>query len=162
MLRSAGRMPAARPQITVSETAKSSTRQSKCVSRSIVAAPPVNIDSSRSRPQAATSRPSAPPTSDRIIVSQSSCRTTRQRPAPSAVRTANSRSRELARATSRLATLPQVIARSTPTIARTNRRDAEIAAQEGTRRAASHTMRSLFQSRAVIGARALIRVAASR
>ena len=64
VLRSAGRMPAARPQTIVTETANSSTRQSKLVSRSMIAAPPVNIDSSRSRPHAATSSPSAPPAHD--------------------------------------------------------------------------------------------------
>ena len=132
VLRSAGRMPgrqAADHRHRDGEQ-QDAPVEAACRDR-CVAAPPVNIDSSRSRPHAATISPSAPPTNDSIMVSTRSWRTTRQRPAPSAVRTAISRSRALARATSRLATLPQVIASSTPTIASsTKRRDGEIAAQE--------------------------------
>ncbi len=53
------------------------------------------------------------------MLSTSICRTRRARPAPSAARTANSRSRDVARANIRLPTLAQAI-RSTRTTAPNN------------------------------------------
>ena len=54
---------------------------------------------------APTAMPSAPPISDSTTLSVSSCRMMRRRPAPSAERTASSRVRAVARASSRFATL---------------------------------------------------------
>ena len=52
-----------------------------------------------------------------MALSISSCRMTRPRPAPSAVRTAISRSRDLARASIRLVTFTQEISRTKATAA---------------------------------------------
>ncbi len=64
---------------------------------------------SRSSETLASSRPSAPPMSASSVLSVSSCRNRRQRPAPSAARIAISRSRRTMRARSRLATLAATI-----------------------------------------------------
>ena len=62
--------------------------------------------------------PSAPPISESTTLSVSSCRTMRRRPAPSADRTASSRMRTVARASSRLATLAQQMRSTKPTTPR--------------------------------------------
>ena len=116
--RSAGPTPARSPVRAVTPTAKLSTRQSKLVSISIAVLPRANIESSRSRPHAAASRPRLPPTIAISIVSATSWRITRLLPAPIDKRIAISRSRAFARLISRLATLPHAIASSTPTIDR--------------------------------------------
>ena len=67
----------------------------------------------RRRPPAALPRP--PPSSEINRLSVSICRTRRQRPAPSAARTAISRCRAVARASSRLAALTQAISSTSPT-----------------------------------------------
>jgi hypothetical protein len=72
---------------------------------------------SKSRPSAARRRPIVPPATASIVLSVSSCRSSRTRPAPSAVRTASSRPRRTSRATSRFATLAQTISRTKPAVA---------------------------------------------
>ena len=67
---------------------------------------------------APTPHPSAPPMSDSTRLSVSSCRMMRRRPAPSADRTASSRVRTVARASSRLATLAQQMRSTNPTTPR--------------------------------------------
>ncbi len=59
--------------------------------------------------------PAAPPTAESNTLSVSSCRASRQRPAPIAVRIAISRCRAVARASSRLARLAQAISSTKPT-----------------------------------------------
>ncbi len=62
--------------------------------------------------------PIAPPISESTTLSVSSCRTMRRRPAPSADRTASSRVRTVARASSRLATFAQQMRSTKPTTPR--------------------------------------------
>ena len=66
--------------------------------------PAVFTASSARIPAVPRSRPSAPPTNDSMRLSVSSCRMMRPRPAPMAARTAISRLRVVARASSRFAT----------------------------------------------------------
>ena len=71
--------------------------------------------SARRLPAMARNRPPSPPARLSSTLSVRSCRTTRPRPAPSAMRTAISWVRRAARASSRLATLAQAINNSSPT-----------------------------------------------
>ena len=72
----------------------------------------------------ASTRPAAAAVSASTVLSVSSWRTMRPRPAPSAVRTAISRPRAAPRASSRFATLPHAIRSTSPTApSRMNRRD---------------------------------------
>ncbi len=64
----------------------------------------------------ARNNPAAPPASDSTRLSISSCRTSCQREAPTASRTATSFCRDTARAISRLATLKQAISSTSPTM----------------------------------------------
>ena len=75
-------------------------------------------DGATLRIAAPSATPSAPPRSDSTRLSVSSWRTIRRRPAPSADRTASSRSRAVARASSRLATFAQQISSTKPTTPR--------------------------------------------
>ena len=59
--------------------------------------------------QKAAARPAAPPSTPSRMLSARNCRTRRARPAPSAARTATSRVRDCARASSRFATLTHAI-----------------------------------------------------
>ncbi len=68
-----------------------------------------------STPHTANSNPSAPPTTPRMTLSVSNCRTSRERPAPRAVRTAISLSRAAARASNRFATFTHAISSTKPT-----------------------------------------------
>ncbi len=68
-------------------------------------------------PQNATAVPSIPPAAVSSADSVNSCRTRRRGPAPSAVRTANSRSRLPAVASSRLAMLTHAMSNTNPTAA---------------------------------------------
>ena len=70
---------------------------------------------SRSRPAAASAKPRAPPKSASSVLSVSSWRTSRPRPAPSAARIASSRLRRSMRDSIRLATLAQAISSTQPT-----------------------------------------------
>jgi hypothetical protein len=72
-------------------------------------------DSSAGTAQYASSRPASPPAVDRIVLSVSNWRMMRPRPAPSAARTAISRPRPDARASSRLAVFAHAIKSSIPT-----------------------------------------------
>ena len=72
-------------------------------------------------PSAASTTPRAPPSTPTTMLSVSSCCTTRPRPAPSAVRTANSRALALQRARVRFATFTQAM-RSTKATAAMRRR----------------------------------------
>ncbi len=70
----------------------------------------------------ASNNPQTPPRSDRTTLSASSWRTSLPRPAPSAARTASSRWREVARASSKFATLAHAMRRTKATApARTRR-----------------------------------------
>src|SRR5690349_8569484 len=69
----------------------------------------------------ASPNPSRPPARDRTRLSVRSWRAKRNRPAPSAVRTANSRWRPQALTRSRFATLAQAMSRTTPTAAKRSR-----------------------------------------
>ncbi len=71
---------------------------------------------SRSRPTKASSSPPAPPASARIRLSVTSCRSSRPWLAPSAVRSASSRSRRMVRATARFATLAQTMRSTKPAV----------------------------------------------
>ncbi len=87
--------------------AKSSTRQSSRTS-SARGRPPGQI-ATNGRSPAASNTPSAPPVSPNTALSVRHWRTNRPRPAPSATRMASSRSRETARASSKLATFTHAI-----------------------------------------------------
>ena len=76
---------------------------------------------SRCTPQLASRAPAAPPARARITLSTSAWRMSRQRGAPSAARTANSRSRDAARASIRLATLAQAMSSTSDTAPKTIR-----------------------------------------
>ena len=64
----------------------------------------------------AKARPTTPATIDSSVLSASSWRTSRPRPAPSAARMANSRSRRSIRASVRLATLAQASSSTRPVV----------------------------------------------
>ena len=66
-------------------------------------------------PHRANNTPSAAPQMDSSKLSLRSWRTSRERPAPRAMRTANSRCRAAPRARSRFATLAQAISNTRPT-----------------------------------------------
>ncbi|HSE38622.1 MAG TPA: hypothetical protein VLG74_15070, partial [Blastocatellia bacterium] len=68
------------------------------------------------RPPAASKNPKAPPAIDSSVLSVSSCRIKRPRPAPSAARIAISRSRRINRARVRFATLAQAISKTSPAV----------------------------------------------
>ena len=72
-------------------------------------------DHNKSRAQNATKSPATPPTADRTMLSVRSCRISRLRPAPNAVRIPTSRPRIEARARSRLARFTQAISNTKPT-----------------------------------------------
>jgi hypothetical protein len=80
-----------------------------------------NVDS-RSSDAHARTRPSVPPMRARIELSVRSCLTSRPRPAPSATRTAISRSRRDIRDSDRLATFAQAINRTRAAVASRPRR----------------------------------------
>ena len=107
-----------RPNTTLVATAiaivKASTRQSTPTSpsRGMLAGP---IAISARVAQNATTSPATPPARPSTTLSARNCCTSRQRPAPSAARTATSRVRPLARASSRLATFTQATRRTSVT-----------------------------------------------
>ena len=77
--------------------------------------PAVLTVSSARIPRYPATRPSAPPANDSIKLSVSSCCMMRQRPAPSATRTASSRRRPVARINSKFATFAHAISSTKPT-----------------------------------------------
>lgn len=66
-------------------------------------------------PQTANTRPAMPPSTPSTVLSASSCATSRPRPAPMAARTAISRARDAPRASSRFATLPHAMKKTSIT-----------------------------------------------
>ena len=152
--RNAGSRPQARPVMSDMPAAKAITRQSIPVSSVMSALCPLaKSPSRRSRPHTARPRPTAPPARPRIRLSTSSWRMSRTRPAPRESRTAISRSRDVARATSRLATLPLAIRSSTTIIARRtyNAVEAWSRSEDRPRPAGARTMRSARRRSAVSG-----------
>jgi hypothetical protein len=93
---------------------KATTCPSTCIPsvRGTILPPPAI---SRRIPQGLIASPSSPPATASIVLSVSSCRTSRSRPAPRAVRIASSFWREAARASSRWAILAQPISRTSVT-----------------------------------------------
>ena len=77
-------------------------------------------------PQSAIKIPAAPPASATKVLSVSNCRTSRQRPAPKAVRTAISCCRPAARASNRFATLAQAMSSTNATAPAKIKSDARI------------------------------------
>ncbi len=97
-------------------------------------------------PHDATMTPSAPPASASTALSVSSWRMTRQRPAPSALRTAISLARAVPRASSRFATLAHAI-NSTKTTAPTRTRSAGAVSPALTSRSAVNVRAPALQVR---------------
>src|SRR5579883_2773272 len=114
----AGASPNRRPQITESAAVTASTCQFNSACSVKFSCPPENRSVSARTPQIANKTPNAPPSDASITLSVSSCRTMRKRPAPRLSRTAISRRRAAALASSRLARFAHAIARINPTIAR--------------------------------------------
>src|SRR5581483_9146601 len=96
------------------EAEQPSTRASSRTSSSRGRSPGPSA-SSASTPHAASNTPQTPPATASSRLSVSNCRMTRQRPAPSATRTAISRRRTAPRASSRPATLTHATASTQPT-----------------------------------------------
>ena len=115
---SAGSSPKSTPVTIETAIVKATTRQS---SETNVPASPtrgrlaVFTDSSARMPTTPSARPSAPPITDRSRLSVRSCRRMRPRDPPIAARTAISRVRPVARASSRFATLAHAISRTSAT-----------------------------------------------
>ena len=115
---SAGISPNSTPVPIATTSANSSTRQSPTTSAPsgpIRGNPTVLTDSSARMPATPRVKPSAPPSIESMTLSVSNCRTIRPRPAPTAVLSAISRLRPIARTSMRLATLAQAISRTRPT-----------------------------------------------
>ena len=104
----AGKSPAATPEASESPSAKRSTGRWRRTSSSLGMLEGASATSA-STPQAASSVPSAPPTSESSAASVRSWRTIWARELPSAARMAISRCRPAARASSMLATLAQAM-----------------------------------------------------
>ena len=114
---SAGTNPNRTPVNTDTASAKSKIRTSGAADRGSGASPAgIVLNSSRSL-HTATASPKATPTNDSNRLSTINCRISRNRPAPSANRTAISLCRPVARAISRLATFAHAISSTSPTIA---------------------------------------------
>ena len=107
-------MPKSRPVTTAAPSVKSSTVMSirTGFTRGIGS---VLDDWSSRTPHHASARPAAAPASASSRLSVRSCRTTRQRPAPSAARIASSRRLPPARISSRLATFAHATSRTSVT-----------------------------------------------
>ena len=122
---SAGISPNSTPAPSETSSAKSITRQSAATrtpSAPIRGSPTVLTDSSARMPAMPRARPSAPPIVASTMLSVSSCRMMRARPAPRAVLSAISRLRPRARTSCRLATLAHAINRTKPTAPSSTRR----------------------------------------
>ncbi len=117
---SAGASPNRAPERREIRSVNPSTRASRWTSVVRGSASPV-IPSTAPLPSAASTTPRAPPSTPSTMLSVSSCCTTRPRPAPRAVRTANSRALALHRARVRFATFTQAM-RSTKATAAMRRR----------------------------------------
>ncbi len=106
--RRAGASPKRRPHRSEAASANKSTCQSSCTSSARGKLPGQNFTNGRI-PTAANKMPSMPPESPKTALSVRHWRINRPRPAPSATRIASSRSRETARASSKLATFTHAI-----------------------------------------------------
>ncbi len=109
---SAGMSPNRMPVAIDSAIVNARTRQSTVTTEPFSPTrgrPAVFTASSARIPAVPRSRPSAPPANDSMRLSVSSCRMMRPRPAPMAARTAISRLRVVARASSRFATFAQAM-----------------------------------------------------
>ncbi len=113
---SAGTRPKSRPVTSVAPAVNRSTRQSGVVSRMSAGRNGGRAASSSCWPQYESGSASRPPTAARARLSTSSWRTMRARVAPRARRSAISRRRVLARASSRFATLLHATSRTRATI----------------------------------------------
>ena len=114
----AGITPKSSPTTSAVPAQKATTRMSK-VSVTVAGSSPCGMSEGAAlRIAAPTAIPRAPPSSDSTRLSVSSCRMMRRLPAPSADRTASSRTRTVARASSRLATLAQQMRSTNPTTPR--------------------------------------------
>ncbi len=111
---SAGASPNSTPVSSDSVNANSNTRASTATS-SMRGVPGGVSARSTSTPQYASTTPVAPPTAPSATLSVSSCLRIAPRPAPIAARSATSRSRPPARASSRFAMLTHAITSSRPT-----------------------------------------------
>jgi hypothetical protein len=111
---SAGSAPNSMPVRTETASVKASTGPSMPTSLARVVKRAVKA-TSRSRPAAASASPITPPISASSVLSVSSWRTSRPRPAPSAARIASSRLRRSMRDSIRFATLAQAISSTQPT-----------------------------------------------
>ena len=111
---SAGSAPNSMPVSTETTSVKPSTVASMPTSLARVVKRAVKA-TSRSRPAAASPRPITPPMIASSVLSVSSWRTSRPRPAPSAARIASSRLRRSMRESIRFATLAQAISSTQPT-----------------------------------------------
>src|SRR5215472_9820900 len=112
--RHAGASPNSKPLKTDTPTANRSTRQSTWTSSMRGKSPGQKVRNGLS-PTLANMTPSSPPARPRSALSVRLCRTKRPRLAPSATRMANSRSRETARASIKLATFAHAISSTRPT-----------------------------------------------
>ena len=110
----AGSAPNSMPVSTETTSVKPSTVASMPTSLARVVKRAVKATSSWSAPLARP-RPISPPATARSVLSVSSWRTSRPRPAPSAARIASSRLRRSMRASIRFATFAQAISRTQPT-----------------------------------------------
>ena len=106
--RSAGRVPKTTAAAAASPTVKRTTLPSTAAAASC-GSPSTVSERTKPAPQYENRMPRAPAAAAKSALSANRRRTSRARPAPSALRTASSRSRQAARVKSRFATLPQAI-----------------------------------------------------
>ncbi len=113
--RKAGASPKSTPVKTASTAVKPKTRASQSSCTASCRRNGGRNDHSNERPQYAIAKPAAAPSTASSTDSVSSCRTSRERVAPSAARILISRERALARASSRFARLTQAMSSTTAT-----------------------------------------------
>ena len=114
----AGASPNSTPTRQVIATQKATTRPSMPSSMTLGSSSAGRSDGAAARIAAARAMPSTPPAAASTRLSVSNCVTIRRRPAPSAARTASSRVRTVARASTRLATFAQHRSSTKPTTPR--------------------------------------------
>ena len=148
----AGITPNTRPTTSAAAAQKAATRTSKVSATLAGSNPSGTSDGATLRMAAPIPVPSAPPITASTRLSVTSCRTMRRRPAPSAERTASSRVRTVARASSRLATLAQQMRSTNPTTPRKSIDvERQIAADDRVVQALEH------DAAALVGLRELLR-----
>ncbi len=114
----AGTSPVANPETSAATAATPNTRKSRLTSCCRGRLPGGRSANNQPIPQTASTKPTSAPENASSTLSVNSCRTTRARPAPSALRTAISRSRPDARASSVLATFAHAMSSTNVTIVR--------------------------------------------